>query len=81
MTFERAALRALERIERRDRERIIDAILGLSSDPRPAGCVALQGQAGYRIRVGNCRVVYVVDDGVRVVTVTTIGHRRDVYER
>ncbi len=81
VTIERTALRALERIERRDRDRITDAIRGLATDPRPAGCVALQGRAGYRIRVGSYRVVYEVDDGVRIVTVAKVGHRRDVYER
>lgn len=77
--IERAAAKALARIERRDRRRIEDAIETLAADPRPAGAIHLTGVDAYRVRVGDYRVVYVVADTVRVVTVTNVGHRRSIY--
>ena len=63
------------------RERVRSAIDGLATDPRPAGCVKLAGRDDYRVRVGEYRVVYAVDDAERVVIVARIAHRRDVYRR
>jgi mRNA interferase RelE/StbE len=54
----------------------------LADEPRPAGCRKLAGlDDAWRIRVGDYRIVYVVDDLARTVTVTRIGHRRDIYNR
>jgi len=60
-------------------ERVRDAIRVLAEAPRPTGCLKLTGRDGWRIRVGNYRVVYEIDDGGRMVTVLHIGHRRDIY--
>ena len=59
--------------------RVRDAIGGLAEDPRPSGCLKLTGRDGWRIRIGNYRVVYEIDNSRRVVTVLHVGHRRDVY--
>ena len=59
--------------------RVRDAIGGLVEDPRPSGCLKLTGRDGWRIRTGNYRVVYEIDDNGQMVTVLHIGHRRDVY--
>ena len=59
--------------------RICDAIDDLANDPRPPACVKLRGGAGWRIRVGDYRVIYDVDDDAQIVTVLRVGHRRDVY--
>ena len=61
----------------------IDAkILALAENPRLPGVKALQGYKGLlRIRVGNYRVTYQVDDTLFLVTIVQIGHRRDVYRR
>ncbi|RZT58152.1 mRNA interferase RelE/StbE [Microcella alkaliphila] len=74
-----AALRALKRIDKRDADRIRGAIALLGEDPRPPGAIALRGRAGYRVRVGNYRILYTVDDGVLVVVIVALGHRREVY--
>jgi mRNA interferase RelE/StbE len=63
----------------RDRIRVV--VDGLAADPRPVGVVRLAGRAGYRVRVGDYRVVYAVDDAERVVIVARLGHRREVYRR
>ena len=60
-------------------ERVCDAIRSLSENPRPAGCRKLSGRDGWRIRAGDYRVIYEIDNARRSVTVTHVGHRRDVY--
>jgi len=60
--------------------RIEDKLLELEHDPRPPGCKKLRGRDAWRIRIGNYRVLYEINDGQLIVTVITIGHRREVYE-
>jgi mRNA interferase RelE/StbE len=60
--------------------RIRTAINALGQDPRPRGSIKLAGSQGWRIRVGDYRVIYQIDDVIRIVSVTKVGHRRDVYE-
>ena len=65
---------------KKDRQRIVRHIHSLADDPRPTGCEKLAaGEDKYRIRQGNYRVIYSVDDQQRLVVVTKIGHRREVY--
>ena len=63
------------------RDRIRSVIDGLAMDPRPTGVVKLAGRDDYRIRVGDYRVVYAVDDDERMVLVARVAHRREVYRR
>ena len=60
-------------------ERVRDAVRILADDPRPPNCRKLRGREGWRIRVGDYRVIYEIDDEQQVVTVFHVGHRRDVY--
>lgn len=77
---ETSAAKALMRLQRNDQIRISTAIAKLAANPGPAGCTKLSGTAdAYRIRVGNYRIVYAVDDAIRVVAITRIGHRREIY--
>jgi mRNA interferase RelE/StbE len=75
------ALRALRKIDPSDRKRIQGVIALLGEDPRPPGAKALQGRSGLRVHVGNYRIIYTIDDGVLLIVVVTLGHRRDVYDR
>jgi mRNA interferase RelE/StbE len=59
--------------------RVRDAIRVLAQDPRPRGSLKLRGREAWRIRVGDYRVIYEIDDRQRGVTVSHVGHRRDVY--
>jgi mRNA interferase RelE/StbE len=62
------------------RKRVGAAIDGLAADPRPPGAKALTGMTGLlRVRIGDYRVVYEVQDDRLVVLVIDIGHRRDIY--
>ena len=60
-------------------ERAKNAIRKLAENPRPRGCRKLSERDGGRIRVGDYRVIYEIDDTQQTVTVLHIGHRRDVY--
>ncbi|WP_445548249.1 type II toxin-antitoxin system RelE family toxin [Frankia sp. CiP1_Cm_nod1] len=75
------ALRGLRKLDRAAARRVLLAVTRLSDDPRPAGVRALVGEpAGtLRLRVGDYRMVYLVDDGRIVVTVVRVGHRREIY--
>ena len=74
-------MRAYRRLHGRLRDRIAAAIDGLADDPRPRGSVKLAGRDDYRIRVGDYRIVYAVDDDEHLVLVARIARRREVYRR
>ena len=62
-------------------ERAAIKIGSLGASPRPSGCKKLKGRKDqWRIRVGDWRIVYIIDDAFRMVQVTRIAHRREVYE-
>ncbi|MDT0328038.1 type II toxin-antitoxin system RelE family toxin [Nocardiopsis lambiniae] len=63
------------------RKRVVQSIADLAEEPRPVGCKKLKARYGYRIRIGNHRVIYTIDDGQVTVVVVKIGPRGDVYDR
>jgi mRNA interferase RelE/StbE len=73
------ARRQLDGLSTQLYQRITSKLLDLENDPRPPGCIKLTGREGWRVRVGDYRVLYSIDDGTRVVLVEHIGHRREVY--
>ncbi|MGA9998353.1 MAG: type II toxin-antitoxin system RelE/ParE family toxin [Pyrinomonadaceae bacterium] len=75
----RRAQKELADLSKIDYERVRNAVVALSENPRPAGCKKLVGREGWRIRSGDYRVIYEIDDAQKKVTVLHIGHRRDVY--
>ncbi|MGX1160748.1 mRNA interferase RelE/StbE [Arthrobacter sp. SLBN-100] len=76
-----AAIRALKKIHPEDKERVQGAIALLGQDPRPPKAIALSGRPGYRVRVGNYRIIYTIQDDVLLVVVVNLGHRRDIYQK
>ena len=81
LILSKAALRALRALPITVNRRISEAIDGLKDEPRPPGCKKLRAMEDlWRIRVGDYRVIYAVDDTVRVVDIRRIGHRGDIYE-
>ncbi|MDD1477376.1 type II toxin-antitoxin system RelE family toxin [Arthrobacter sp. H16F315] len=76
-----AALRALKNIHPGDRDRIHGAIALLAREPQPPKALALRGRPGFRVRVGNFRIIYTVHDDVLLVVVINLGHRQDVYKK
>lgn len=77
--FKRSAVKELEGLRANDRKRVIRRIHALADDPRPHGSEKLSGEEKYRLRQGDYRIVYGIDDRESVVTVFMIGDRRDVY--
>ena len=78
----RAAQRELDVLDDPLFARIDRRILALADDPRPAGSRKLKGYKDtWRIRIGDWRVIYIVDDAAKLVRITRVGHRREVYER
>ena len=69
----------LRPIPNKDVRRILDRIEELAENPRPPGAEQLTGDIKYRIRQGNYRILYTIEDEIVTVTVVKVGHRRDVY--
>ena len=74
-----SAVKELEDLQAKDRRRIVSKIRNLAEEPRPRGCEKLSGRDRYRLRQGDFRILFEVDDGAQTVTVVKIGHRREVY--
>jgi len=77
----KSAAGELERLAGKDLERVVRRIQGLAAEPRPRGCEKLSARERYRVRQGDYRIVYSVDDTTREVVVVKIGHRGEVYRR
>lgn len=60
-------------------ERLTTAINRLADDPRPPGCLRMTGVDSWRIRVGDYRIIYDIEDSVLTVLVVEVGHRREIY--
>ena len=81
VTITSRAERELRRLDRPVKNRMVAAILALNSDPRPAGCLKVKSEEGvWRIRIGDWRVGYQIDDANREVIVIRIGHRSEFYD-
>jgi mRNA interferase RelE/StbE len=74
------AQKQLDKLPDNIAEPILGAIGALETEPRPLGCKKLKGREGYRIRIGNYRVIYDIIDTELIVDVITLGHRKDIYE-
>jgi mRNA interferase RelE/StbE len=74
----KSAADELGRIPKKDLRRIVERIQSLGDEPRPHGCEKLSAEERYRIRQGDSRVVYSIDDTVRTVEVFKIGHRSEI---
>ena len=77
LLIKRSAAKELQGLPPKVRRRVVSKIEGLGGAPRPQGVEKLSGQEKYRIRQGDYRVLYSIDDTAKTVTVVKIGHRRD----
>jgi mRNA interferase RelE/StbE len=75
------ALKELENLPGKDSTKISIAIDALAENPRPPGCKKLKGEYDYfwRIRVGDYRILYKVDDDIKIIEVAKIGNRKNIY--
>jgi len=79
IVIKRSAAKEIEKIPKAFRRKIVSRIQELSKEPRPSGVKKLSGEEKYRIRQGDYRILYRVEDAIVTVTVVKIGNRRDVY--
>jgi len=77
--FKDSVRKDLDSIPKNDLRRIIERIESLAANPRPLGCEKLSGQEKYRLRQGNYRIIYSIQDTQLTVWVVKVGHRREVY--
>lgn len=73
------ASRAVRKLPRTILEQAMGVIEELSIDPRPAGCKRLKARSEWSVRIGDYRILYLIDDENAVVTITEAKHRREVY--
>ncbi len=77
-------IKDLKKIPKKDQEHIKNKILELEDNPRPEGSKKLQGPSHpplYRIRIGDYRVVYAIQDNILLIVIITLGHRKDIYQK
>ena len=74
-----SAVKELEAVPAKDRRRLVARLRRLSTDPRPPGCEKLSGHDLFRIRQGDYRVLYSIEDQALVILVIKVGHRGAVY--
>lgn len=79
VTLKKKAIKALLKINEPFYSNIKVAIYSLADNPRPLGYIKLKDKIGYRIRVGDYRVIYTILDDVLVVDVIDLGHRKEIY--
>ena len=79
LRMKRSADKELRALPKTDLLKVVGQTQLLSDNPRPPGSQRLSGQPQYRIRQGDYRILYTVDDADRVIEIVKIGHRREVY--
>ena len=77
--FKESVWKELKKVPNNDLKRILSRIEILGDDPRPTGCEKLTGHELYRVRQGNYRIVYSIQDNELTVWIIKVGHRRNVY--
>ena len=79
ITIKKSAAKELEDIPKKDLQKIIKRIQSLAQNPRPPGAHKLSGQQHFRVRQGDYRIIYSIDDKDLIIDIVKIGHRREIY--
>ncbi len=77
--FRESVYKDFRKIPKKDLQKILSKIQNLSSNPRPPGSEKLTGQETFRIRQGNYRILYSIQDNHLTIWVVKVGHRKDIY--
>ncbi len=80
IALSKKAQKQLDKLSDNIAKPIFEAITSLQENPRPQGYKKLKGKLGYRIRVGNYRIIYEVIDHELIIDIIALGHRKDIYE-
>ena len=81
VTVSKSAKKTLSKLPNEVIKKILDALDELGEDPRPMGYIQLKGRSGYRIRVGNYRIIYDINDDELLALVVEIGDRKEIYKK
>jgi mRNA interferase RelE/StbE len=79
LEVKRSAAKEIGDLPKADCQRVVAKIQRLASNPRPNGCEKLSGAEKYRIRQGDYRILYEIDDSTKLVTIVKVGNRREIY--
>ncbi|MCA4895604.1 MAG: type II toxin-antitoxin system RelE/ParE family toxin [Cytophagales bacterium] len=79
VTLTKGAAKQLDKLSDAISTPILKSIESLAFNPRPLGCKKLKGREGFRIRIGDYRVIYTIFDKVLLVEVIDVGNRKDIY--
>jgi mRNA interferase RelE/StbE len=78
--IKKSALKEIEKLENSAASQIVSKIDALTNNPRPPQSLKLSGsERSYRLRIGRYRILYQIDEAVKLVTVYAVGHRKDIY--
>jgi mRNA interferase RelE/StbE len=80
VNLKKSVIKDLEKLPDIVLKRVQKTILGLANNPRPDGCKKLKGRDDYRVRVGDYRILYFINDEIVTIEVVRMQHRKDVYE-
>ncbi len=79
--IKKSAVKEIEGLPRKDIQAVLSKIYALGDDPRPHDCKKLSSQEKYRVRCGDYRILYSIEDKVLIVYVVKVAHRKDVYRK
>ena len=78
--IKKLAEKEIDKLPVKVHQRVSDSILNLEKNARPMGCIKLHGSTdGYRIRVGDYRIIYTIDGKNKIIEISDVGHRKEVY--
>jgi len=77
--IKKSAAKEIAKLQKPVLKRVLEKIQALAFEPRPSGCKKLSGDEKYRIRVGNYRVLYCIEDNMLVIYIVKVGNRKDIY--
>ena len=80
VVIEKQVQKQLAKIPPPNYNKVVSVLQDLANNPRPQGCKKLKGRQGFRVRVGDYRIIYNINDNILTVFILAIGNRRDVYE-
>ncbi len=79
VNLKKSVEKELDNLPLKIHDRIISCLILLKENPRPHRVKKLSGREGYRIRIGDYRILYIIDDKDEIVEIISIGHRKDIY--
>lgn len=78
--IKKSAVKEIKNLPAKDLKKVLTRIESLAQNPRPAESIKLSGEEKYRLRCGNYRILYLIEEMVLIIYVVKIGHRKDVYQ-